>query len=67
MIIHVGTEVNILFGVLDNGNVIQKIPYKIELGDFSDEAIKKLQDTFLQLKSDLDKHLNQEKAKEKGE
>ena len=57
MIIHVGTEVNILFGVLDDGNVVQKVPYKIELNDFSDESMKKLQEAVSQLKVELEKQL----------
>ncbi len=61
MIIHVGTEVHILFGVLNDVNVVQKIPYKIEMGDFSNESMKKLQEAFVQLKSELEKQLNAEK------
>lgn len=64
MIIHVGSEVNILFGVLDNGNVVQKVPYKIELNDFSDESMNKLRDAFIQLKTELEKQLKVEKPGE---
>ena len=54
MIVHIGTEVNILFGVLKDGNVVERIPYKIEMSEISENTLKQLQEAFVKLKTELE-------------
>lgn len=57
MIVHIGTEVNVLFGVLKDGNVVERIPYKIEMSEISENTLKQLQEAFVKLKTELEEKI----------
>lgn len=64
MIIHVGTEVNMVFGVLKDGNVVEQIPYKINITEVSENTLGQLLEAFKKIKAELDSKVKEQASTE---
>ena len=64
MIIHVGTEVNMVFGVLKDGNVVEQIPYKINITEVSEKTLGQLLEAFKNIKAELDSKVKEQASTE---
>jgi len=60
MLVHIGTEVNIVFGVVKDGNVVEQIPYKINMTEISDGTLKQLQEAFTKVKQELEAKIKEQ-------
>lgn len=58
MVVHLGTQLQINFGYIVDGNITQRYPFQVEILDYSEATLKHLVDTINQARKQIEQEHN---------